>query len=373
MADTYGPWGILLSSFFDGNTGMQLQAAGAPGKDALLLGAFLTANEWANMIGLYELSLSKIARKLPVLEGRPLVMRAFELLDQARFAHYDEETEFVWVREMARVRLRIIPGHVITNPKQLTGAQNCYQRLPLNPFLGPFYDRYNLELALKHRRHAKGDPSPTDRQSNGNRTPIEGQSIGDRSAIDSQFGSPQTPLQVPVPGTSTQGSVLNEQRTQKQPAAISNDVAAVDAPVTEEQPALPRRNPSPPGKHFRTLCSVSSEVLAKQANEIEDLGDYTERVKQLAARRQVDYSDRELLRSATDAALFAYRRKHPTFLQSPQPTATDTATAGEAADATRNVPRGGIASLGELVNTFKSGSVDELTAKVRAMAERRRA
>lgn len=157
------PYGVLLSSFFSGTTGMRLQALGTPGKDALLLAVFLTANEWANMIGLYELSPAKVTRRLPCVKGRALE-RALELLASEQFAFYDTETEFVWVREMARIRLGMLNGEEVANPRRRTAAQNLYQRSPLNPFLGPFYDRYHVELALKHRRgspigSANGSPN----------------------------------------------------------------------------------------------------------------------------------------------------------------------------------------------------------------------
>src|SRR5690242_20572436 len=104
MADT--AFGILLNSYFDGATGMKLQARGREGKDALLLGAFLSANEFANMIGLYEISFAKLERKLPIIKKREL-KRSVDILGEERFAFFDPITEFMWVREMARVRLQL--------------------------------------------------------------------------------------------------------------------------------------------------------------------------------------------------------------------------------------------------------------------------
>lgn len=223
MADGSAPYGILLSSFFDGSTGMRLQSLGASGKDALLLGAFFTANEWANMIGLYELSLSKIARKLPVLKGKTLA-RALELLDQERFAHYDGETEFVWVREMARIRLGIVAGEKVANPRRLVAAQNLYQRVPLNPFLGPFYDRYRIELALKHRRGSP--PTP----------PTFGEPLAERftKPVAEHFGEPfgerasgTSTYRDQVPGTSDQG---NSDQGSIKAAAAPRALRAVENP-----------------------------------------------------------------------------------------------------------------------------------------------
>jgi hypothetical protein len=63
---------------------------------------------------------------------------------------------------------------------------------------------------------------------------------------------------------------------------------------------------------FRILCAMATEVLETQTG-IEDLGDYRERVKQLAARRQRPYGPPDLLRSALDAALAAHLKKNPGF------------------------------------------------------------
>jgi hypothetical protein len=144
-------YGILLNSYFDGATGMRLQERG--NKDAVIVGLFLTANEFTNMIGLYELSIAKIERKLPIVKTRAALRKALEVLDEESYAHYDTRTEFVWVREMARVRLQLKGTPLSTGDKRVLGANKVYSRLPLNPFLGPFYDRYGLELRLPKRRH----------------------------------------------------------------------------------------------------------------------------------------------------------------------------------------------------------------------------
>lgn len=170
-------FGILLNSYFDGETGMRLQERG--NKDAFIIGLFLTANEFANMIGLYELSLPKLERKLPIVKTRAALRKALDVLDEERYAHYDYRTEFVWVREMARVRLQLKGTPLAGNDNRRLGANKVYSRLPLNPFLGPFYDRYSTELCLPIRRHGgaldlEGDRRPP------SRPPSQGASQGDR-------------------------------------------------------------------------------------------------------------------------------------------------------------------------------------------------
>lgn len=376
MADNIGPYGLLLTTFFDGTTGMRLQAIGTPGKDALLLGAFLTANEFANMIGLYELSLGKLARKLPVVKGRALT-RAFELLDQERFAHYDAETEFVWVREMARVRLRLERGQVIRNPRILTAAQNCYQRVPLNPFLSPFFDRYHVELALKHRR---GTPPFGERIGE----PFA-EHIGERSP---NGATPEVRTQV-LQRSSDQVPVHQES---VQAVRRSNQDQEQGSSTHEEQPALARRRPALEPASFQTLCAIATEVLTQHGQHLDTLSDLVHRVKALCVERQRDYGhDLDRLRGAIDGALMAYRKRCPDFQFASERVVSPAAEDGtpERSDPTlrlgrmpvtpvaadelipvdgTSAPRGTTASLGDLASSLRADNVEDFNARMQRLS-----
>ena len=94
MAERYG---VLLPSYWDGPTGKQIQAKGG---EAVILGAYLGSNKYANMIGLYELPLLYVLHDLPVqhahlgivtLAGRtpsPVAAYAVQFLAQAAQARY---------------------------------------------------------------------------------------------------------------------------------------------------------------------------------------------------------------------------------------------------------------------------------------------
>lgn len=146
MSDSYG---ILLSSYWDGPTGRALQARN---KDAVILGAFLMANPFANMIGLYELSLKRIEGALPVIKNRQAVRRALEVLCTERYIFYDFRSDFVWVCSMARVRLQLTGAPMQRTDKRRLGAVRLYESLPPNALLSPFFDRYSHELILPRRR-----------------------------------------------------------------------------------------------------------------------------------------------------------------------------------------------------------------------------
>lgn len=116
-------------------------------KDAQIVADMLVNNPAANMYGLYYITLGNMAdlTGLDVQEIRD----ALALLQREEFAYYDPTTEFVWVREMARVQmfLPLKPGD-----KNVKTANRWYLQLPRNPYLGRFYDRYADDLHLQDRR-----------------------------------------------------------------------------------------------------------------------------------------------------------------------------------------------------------------------------
>jgi hypothetical protein len=286
------PYGITLATLFTGRTGMRLQGLGAPGKDALLLGVFLTANEWANMIGLYELSPAKLARCFPSVKGKALE-KAFGLLNQEQFAHYDEPTEFVWVREMARIRLNINAGEKVSNPRRLVAAQNLYQRSPMNPFLGPFFDRYHVELGLKHRRgdHLKVAEPVGDLFAKPFAEPVTkpvAEPFAERSSGTSTYRD-----QKAVPGTSTQGSA--NQRSGEQG---SERTAA--GPQRRQEPEV---DPDPEGHYAVITAVVTKDILPLRLEDHLLVKAVQDRCDEL----HIAHSP-AVIRKAVDSALFRYYR-----------------------------------------------------------------
>jgi len=144
-------YGVIYPEFWTGPTGRALRVHG---KDAQLLALYLLSAPHANMIGLYHLPLPYI-RQESGLTVRSLTA-GLAALEAENFARYDATSEFVWVREMARVRMNIGPGRPALDKKDLKaiGAQKLYATLPSNPWLGPFFDRYAKVLHLRSRREA---------------------------------------------------------------------------------------------------------------------------------------------------------------------------------------------------------------------------
>lgn len=138
----------LRSQFWTGTTGKAITAAG---KDARILATYLLSCEHANMIGLYRLPMLYVVEETGL--KRREVLSALEQLGSMEFAVYDPETEFVWVCEMARFQLDLLPHEAIKEgDHRAQGAARLYKQLSSNPFLLPFYERYAQILRLPLQR-----------------------------------------------------------------------------------------------------------------------------------------------------------------------------------------------------------------------------
>src|SRR5690348_12693492 len=101
-------YSLILPPFWTGTTGKALRAAG---KDIRILATYVLTCEHANMLGLYRLPVLYAAEETGL--KRREVISAFKQLKAIGFADYDEATEFVWVVEMARFQLGLLPGETL--------------------------------------------------------------------------------------------------------------------------------------------------------------------------------------------------------------------------------------------------------------------
>jgi hypothetical protein len=68
---------------------------------------------------------------------------------EAGFCKYDEDSEVVWVIEMAHYQ---IADSLSANDKQCKGVQKAYDEVIENPFLSEFYEKYAADFHLTHKR-----------------------------------------------------------------------------------------------------------------------------------------------------------------------------------------------------------------------------
>lgn len=139
-------YATVAPQFWLGKTGRELRKQGA---EAQVVSFYLMTSPHANMLGLYYLPILYIAHETGLgLEG---ASKGLKSSIEAGFCSYDEDTEMVWVHEMAayQVGRSLKPGD-----NRCAGVRNEYMSLPENPFLSLFYERYKTDFHLSFKRES---------------------------------------------------------------------------------------------------------------------------------------------------------------------------------------------------------------------------
>lgn len=198
---SHGYYGVVPPEYWTGD-GEVLRHGG--GSVAQLLGLYLLTCEYANMIGLYSLKLRAVTDELHV--SRAGALKAFQTTAATQFAYYDPLHGFVWVCDMARIRMRLRDEQpLVAGDNRITGAQRLYDALPRNAFLGPFFDRYAPVLRLKGRRAwTPQDVAPQDvcfgppSKPQGSQAEASNRSDQDQNQIRSEKAAAQKPPRTPA-------------------------------------------------------------------------------------------------------------------------------------------------------------------------------
>lgn len=145
----------VAPQFWNGKTGKALKAKGS---EAVIVALYLMTCQHANMLGLYYLNVAYIAVDTGLgMEG---ATKGLQGACEVGFCHYDEDSEVVWVVEMAAYQVgeRLDP-----KDNQVKGIQRQYDALQDNPFLGQFYERYGAAFCMSHSRgEVKAPASPSE-------------------------------------------------------------------------------------------------------------------------------------------------------------------------------------------------------------------
>lgn len=135
--------------FWIGKTGKALRKHGF---EAQMVGLYLLTSPHANMLGLYYVPHTFIAHETGLgMEG---AMKGLQGCMDAGFCHYDEDSEVVWVVEMARFQ---VGDELHGKDLRIKGVQNEYDSLPENPYLSAFYDMYAQAFCMSAKRE-NGSP-----------------------------------------------------------------------------------------------------------------------------------------------------------------------------------------------------------------------
>ncbi|WP_424624459.1 hypothetical protein [Achromobacter marplatensis] len=146
-------YGKVSPQFWIGETGKRLRKAGA---EAQVVALYLMTCSHSNMIGLYYLPVMYIAHETGLgMEG---ALKGLQRASEAGFCQYDEDSEMVWVIEMAKFQ---IDAELSAADKRCKGVQNEYDAQPENPYLARFFERYGAAYHMtKMRGEISGKVSP---------------------------------------------------------------------------------------------------------------------------------------------------------------------------------------------------------------------
>jgi len=138
-------YGKISPKFWIGPTGKALRKQGL---EAQLVALYLLTSPHANMLGLYYLPRAFMAHETGLgIEG---ASKGLQGCIEAGFCRYDDDSEMVWVMEMARYQ---IADKLQGKDLRIKGVQNEYDSLPENPYLGCFYAMYAAAFCMSSNRN----------------------------------------------------------------------------------------------------------------------------------------------------------------------------------------------------------------------------
>ncbi len=121
--------------------------------EGLVVALYLITSPSSNMLGLYAQPILYMAYETGL--GEEGTRKGLQRCIEAGFCSYDEESEFVFVHEMACYQ---IASELKATDLRCKGIQKDYEALPDNPFLGAFYERY---AGVFHLTKARGIEAPS--------------------------------------------------------------------------------------------------------------------------------------------------------------------------------------------------------------------
>lgn len=119
--------------------------------EGLIVALYLMTSPSSNMLGLFAQPVLYMAYETGL--GEEGARKGLRQCSEVGYCSYDDESEFVWVHEMASYQ---IASELKATDLRCKGIQKDYDALPDNPFLGPFFDRYQSAFHLENRRVGEG-------------------------------------------------------------------------------------------------------------------------------------------------------------------------------------------------------------------------
>ena len=133
-------YGKIAPSFWTGETGRQIRAAGF---QTQVVALYLLTCPSANMIGLYYMPLPTLCHET----GSPSegASKALRSLSEVGFSHYDAPSEVIWIPEMARFQI----GETLSpKDKRIVAIVKTAESFRKCRFFQDFYNRYQIPFNL---------------------------------------------------------------------------------------------------------------------------------------------------------------------------------------------------------------------------------
>lgn len=232
----------VAPTFWTGRTGRALRQDPIAQRVAL----YLVTCPDANMIGLYPLALPTMAHHVGVTAAD--AEAAMARLAALEFAHYDHDTETVWVVEMARIQVgeKLKAGE--KPDKKIRGVAVLLESVKGSPFVAPFVERYG---AAYHLTEAPSAPPPKPHGS-----PFDGAS-----------GDAGSPLQAPPKQGAGEGAGEGDGARARTGDACAREGGAGARPdprplraVPPPQPTKPAPAPPPPEPPEPSRAEILADV-----------------------------------------------------------------------------------------------------------------
>jgi hypothetical protein len=131
--------------------GETMKALRKRGPKALLVGLYLMTSPSSNMLGLFTQPLLYMAHETGL--GEEGAREGLQSCIEVGYCRYDEDSEVVWVVEMAKYQ---ISEELKASDLRCKGIQREYDALPNNPFLAEFFDRYAAAFHMTKKRGCEG-------------------------------------------------------------------------------------------------------------------------------------------------------------------------------------------------------------------------
>jgi hypothetical protein len=157
----------IVSTFWTGETGRSLRAAGP---EAQLVALYLLTCQASHMSGLYYVAMPTISHETGL--SMDAVAQALRCLSEVGFAHFDSDSEVVWVPEMAHHQIGATLHPKDNRHIALVQHLDDFRK---SKFRKAFLKRYRVDYQLQNGRTSEGPSKDLRRTSEGPSKPLRSQ------------------------------------------------------------------------------------------------------------------------------------------------------------------------------------------------------